>query len=106
MNHAFERMFMCSRDEAVGRSAMDFTTAEYRPLIMAKIDDRSEEPYEAVGLRIVPVQSGSRTDPQFTFRTYVQGKDGIAVDVGGPGPLSRLEYLKPVPHGSMFDQSH
>ena len=51
VNPAFCRMFGYERDEAIGKTALDFAAPEYRDLVHQKITSGDSDPYEVMALR-------------------------------------------------------
>jgi PAS domain S-box-containing protein len=51
VNESFLRMFGYAHEEVIGRSPLELAAPESRDLVMKKIQEGAEEPYEAVGVR-------------------------------------------------------
>jgi PAS domain S-box-containing protein len=51
VNRSFERMFLYPRDEVIGRSILSLGPSEMHPIVMEKLRNGAEEPYEATGLK-------------------------------------------------------
>jgi PAS domain S-box-containing protein len=66
-NSAMDRMYRSQHGELIGRRLLDFVAPSDHALVMRKVAERSEEPYEGIALRMdgttFPAEVQARTGP-------------------------------------------
>lgn len=65
VNSALPEIYKCRMKDMIGKNAIEFVAPEYRELVIKRIQEGYEEPYEQVGLRM----DGSTFDIETTARS-------------------------------------